>query len=273
MKYLIFMNMVIISLIVFGLTQLFYYRKNRVSWNMHSHIHQMMIKSKWKQFNYERISLLMKQYGVEYMFHKKAAPAYYIICKMMTALLMGVLATSEQIYALIPIFGVFGFYIPDILLKLSNSNDNDRMLSDIKTIYDTLKIQTKAGVFLTNALTECYLGVKNKRLKTALLELLNKIIAKNDIETAINEFNMLFKNSFIDTLCIVIKQSLESGQSVQVLSDISSQLTDIQHVLALKEKAKLERKIEVLQLFVFVGILAICVFALGIQLMDSLTGF
>ena len=45
----------------------------------------------------------------------------------------------------------------------------------------TLKIQTKAGVFLSYSLSECYLIVKNARLKAAMLEMTNKIVIKNDV--------------------------------------------------------------------------------------------
>ena len=47
-----------------------------------------------------------------------------------------------------------------------------------------------------------------------------KIVIKNDIESAVIEFNKCFENSYIDTLCVTIKQSLESGKSVQILEDL-----------------------------------------------------
>jgi len=105
------------------------------------------------------------------------------------------------------------------------------------------------------------------------LELNNQILMKKDIESAIDMFNVRFKNSYIDTFCIVIRQSLKSGKSIQILEDLSTQVTDIQQAVARKEKARLEGKIEVLQLLVFIGVLAVCMYSLAIELGGALLGF
>lgn len=50
------------------------------------------------------------------------------------------------------------------------------MLNDIRLIYDTLKIQSKSGVYITDILSECQLLVQMPRLKKALMELTMKFI-------------------------------------------------------------------------------------------------
>ena len=65
------------------------------------------------------------------------------------------------------------------------------MMPDIKVIYDTLRIQTKAGVFINEALGQCYLKVRNERLKEALLILNGKLIRDKDIETSFHSISMI----------------------------------------------------------------------------------
>ncbi|WP_343246767.1 hypothetical protein [Diplocloster hominis] len=223
-------------------------------------------------FRYDRIQDYLEHYGVTYMFPGKADPVSYLAVKGFFALLC--LAAGLQIH---PVIGLLllpvGFQAPDGFIRLSNNQDNDEMMADIKNVYDTLRIQTKAGVYLTYSLSECYLAVENGRLKAALLTLTNRIVAKSDITNALDEFHGKFENKYIDILCMILQQSLESGRTVQVLEDVSSQLTDMQHAIHMKEKEKLDRKIQVLQLLIFVGIMGVCLLGLGTEIMDSIILF
>ena len=223
-------------------------------------------------FRYDRIQDYLEHYGVTYMFPGKADPISYLAVKGLFALLC--MAAGLQIH---PVIGLLllpvGFQAPDGFIRLSNNQDNDEMLADIKNVYDTLRIQTKAGVYLTHSLSECYLAVESERLKAALLTLTNRIVAKSDITHALEEFHEKFENKYIDILCMILQQSLESGRTVQILEDVSSQLTDMQHAIHMKEKEKLDRKIQVLQLLIFVGIMGVCLLGLGTEIMDSIILF
>lgn len=237
---------------------------------------QRLKKTKLDYFNYDRLNRYLSQNGIDFMFEHKINPVTFVFIK--TALSLLFLAVAFKLggeWSLIfGVLGIFiGFFFPDLIIKISNDSDNETMMNDIKEIYDTLKIQTKAGVFLTYSLSECYLAVNSRRLKMALLELNNKILAKKDVETALDEFNMQFDNRYLDTFCIVLKQSLQSGQSVQILADLSVQMTDIQRGINLKEKEKLDRRIQILQLLIFLGLIAICLYGLGVEVMDSLLQF
>lgn len=105
-----------------------------------------------------------------------------------------------------------GFFIPDIYAKVSNNSDNEKILLDIRGIFDTIRIKTEGGMFLTSAIMECYKNTRNRRLKQALFEMNAQIIAKNDIRETVDVFNSKFKNKYIDTLCVILKQSLEAGK-------------------------------------------------------------
>ena len=230
---------------------------------------RILKKSKLNYFNYHSIQKFLKTRGAVYMFGEMATPVTFLLAKLLAFLLLFMVGISFNSIPAGLILGVLGFFMPDILLNISNSMDNDTMLSDIKCIYDTLRIQTKAGVFLSASLCECYLAVKNRRLKSALLELTNDISTRREIDDALERFNEKFDFGQIDIFCIVIRQSMESGRSVKVLEDLSLQMNDLQHAINMKEKEALDRKVQVIELMLFVGLLAVTVYSLGVEVISS----
>ena len=234
---------------------------------------RILKKSKLNYFQYDSIETFLNTKGAVYMFGTIANPVIYMLIKTLAFLLLFMTGVSVGGFALAFLLGITGFFLPDILLTVSNSADNDAMLGDIKCIYDTLRIQTKAGVFLSASLSECYLAVRNRRLKSALLELTNDISTRRDIDDALERFNEKFECGQIDIFCIVIRQSMESGRSVKVLEDLSLQMNDLQHAINIKEKEALDRKVQVIELLIFIGLLAVTVYSLGVEVMSSILVF
>lgn len=230
---------------------------------------RILKKSKLNYFNFHSIQKFLKTRGAVYMFGEMATPVTFLLVKLLAFLLLFMVGISFNSVPAGLILGVIGFFMPDILLNVSNSIDNDTMLSDVKCIYDTLRIQTKAGVFLSASLCECYLAVKNRRLKSALLELTNEISTRRKIDDALERFNEKFDFGQIDIFCIVIRQSMESGRSVKVLEDLSLQMNDLQRAINMKEKEALDRKVQVIELMLFVGLLAVTVYSLGVEVISS----
>ncbi len=231
---------------------------------------RILKKSKVSYFKYETIQNFLNSKGAVFIFGDLATPVTYMILKTLLMLLAFLAGMSEESALIGIIAGIFGFFVPDILLNISNNVDNDTMLSDIRCIYDTLRIQTKAGVFLSVSLSECYLAVRNGRLKSALLELTNDINTRRDIDDALERFNQKFDFGQIDIFCIVIRQSMESGKSVKVLEDLSMQMNDLQRAINLREKEALDKKVQILELLIFVGLIAVTVYSLGVEVMSSM---
>lgn len=234
---------------------------------------RILKKSKLNCFKYDSIQKFLTNKGAVFMFGEAANPVTFLVLKIFAFLLLVMVGISFDSIVVGILLGIFGFFMPDILLTLSNSMDNDAMLSDIKCIYDTLRIQTKAGVYLSSSLCECYLAVKNRRLKSALLELTNDISTRRDMEDALERFNEKFDCGQIDIFCIVIRQSLESGRSVKVLEDLSLQMNDLQKAINAKEKEALDRKVQVIELLLFVGLLAVTVYSMGVEVLSSIMIF
>ena len=246
---------------------------SKVSDAGNDYVGKILKKSKLNYFQYDSIETFLNTKGAVYMFGTIANPVIYMLIKTLAFLLLFMTGVSVGGFALAFLLGITGFFLPDVLLTVSNSADNDAMLGDIKCIYDTLRIQTKAGVFLSASLSECYLAVRNRRLKSALLELTNDISTRRDIADALERFNEKFDCGQIDIFCIVIRQSMESGRSVKVLEDLSLQMNDLQHAINMKEKEALDRKVQVIELLIFIGLLAVTVYSLGVEVMSSILVF
>ena len=234
---------------------------------------RILKKSKLNYLKYDSIQKFLNTKGATYMFGEVANPVNYMLIKSLVLLLLFMVGMSLEGIIVGVLLGLTGFFLPDILLTVSNSSDNDAMLEDIKCVYDTLRIQTKAGVFLTASLSECYLAVRNRRLKSALLELTNDISTRREIDDALERFNEKFDCGQIDIFCIVIRQSMENGRSVKVLEDLSLQMNDLQRAINMKEKEALDRKVQIIELLIFMGLLAVTVYSLGVEVISSVLVF
>ena len=223
-----------------------------------SFITNRMKKSKNDNFNFDEVEAYINKTGFKYMTNDKIGPVGFILIKVGIATLCFTVGITLNVIAG-PVLGLFGYFLLDLILKLSNDNDNEKMLQDIKGIYDTLRIQTKAGVYITAVLSECYLVAENKRLKHALLKLTSDIIAKNDMETSLENFRSRFSNEYINTLAIIIKQSMQTGSASKMFEDIRDQISDIEAALVLQEKQRIARNITIVQVMLYASIILVSI--------------
>lgn len=222
-----------------------------------------------KSFNYDAVEQYINSSGLAYMANYKMTPLMYIVLRIVLALFLMILGLQFNLFAglaLLPI-GYFGL---DFIINMSDKADNDKMLADIEDVYDTLRIQTKAGVYITSVLTDCYLVVKNKRLKSAFLKLTSDIAAKNDIDTALDDFRGKFRNEYIDTLVIIIKQSMQTGQAAKMFDDIREQIADIDAAMLINEKNSINSKIIFVQMIIYVAIIVVAVYITFISITNGL---
>lgn len=152
-------------------------------------------------------------------------------------------------------------FAPRLLIRVMNMRDNEKMLSEIKLVYHALEMQIRAGVYVTDALAECYGSVQNRRLKQALLDLAGDITMRADITEALDSFRGKFDNRYIDALCVTILQALESGQAVELLGDIAEQVKDMESAVLGRRKNALDRSITLYQLGILAAMLGMVIYA------------
>lgn len=209
---------------------------------------------------YRRTEMWLKKNGADFHYGKWMSPTAYLALKIVLAFLgMLVLSGLSPGYGFF--LGVILFFLPGWMLSYLNRRDNLQLLPEIKLVYHSLEIQIRAGVYVMDAMAECYASVQEGRLRHALLELAGDIVMKADIYEALECFHGKFDNRYIDSLCITILQALESGQAVELLGDISEQIKDMEAVVLERKKGALDRSITFYQLGVLAAVMGVVIYA------------
>ena len=233
-------------------------------------------KSKSNYFSRENLTAIMSKYGLMHMVRDyNLEPSTFIIIKLIFSLLAGIAmlvsVPTILLKIILAVAGViFGFFIPDLILKASNHSDNVKMQEDIITIYNILKIHAKAGVHITDSLIECQRSVAEPRLKEALLEMNNTIVAgQTTMADAVDNFNARFDNEQIDNLSVIIKQTFKTGKSEEILMDVTKQIEDANKIHTQNSEDTLKRKASLVQVVYFMAISGIALYLAAMQMMVS----
>lgn len=221
---------------------------------------------------YQRKAKWLARNGGTFHYGKSMTPARFLAIRLVLgALGMTALGTVSWEYGLAAC--VVLFFLPAALLLYLNSKDNERLLPELKLIYHALEIQIRAGVYVTDALAECYGSVQERRLRNALLELAGDIVMKADIYDALDKFQGKFDNRYVDSLCVTVLQALESGQAVELLADIGEQIKDMEETVLERKKGALDRSITFYQLGILAMVLAIALYACVTYMSGAAAGF
>lgn len=209
---------------------------------------------------YQKRTKWLQRNGACFHYGTRVEPLRFLVLELSLGL-TGI-AVGNKIHIIVGLAAFGGmFFLPSGLLVMLNKRDNERMLPEIKLVYHALEIQTRAGVYVTDALAECYGSVTERRLKSALLELAGDIVLQADIVASLDKFQGKFDNPYIDSLCLTILQALESGQAVELLRDIGEQIKDMEQVVLERRKAGLDRGVTFCQLGVLAVLLGVALYA------------
>ena len=220
---------------------------------------------------YMRTKLWLDKNGSAYHYGSWLDPGRYLALRIAFSLL-GLLLVSTVSREVGVIVAVLLFFLPGMLLVYLNGRDNERLLPELKLVYHALEIQIRAGVYVTDALAECYGSVREPRLREALLALAGDIVMKADIFDALERFQGKFDNRYVDALCITLLQALESGQALELLGDIGEQIKDMEHAVLERKKASLDRNITFYPLGVLAVVLGIALYACVTYLFSAASG-
>lgn len=208
-------------------------------------------RMKKNERKYTEKRLYLSQIGVNYLMKRTVLPEEYFLFRVSLAIGIGILGMLIFSIGMGILFGFLGYCLPETVLQKNNEKNNKKMLRDVKVIYDTIQIKTQGGMFLTDAISECYRNVANPRLKRALYEMSGKMIMNHDLEATIDEFNLKFKDKYIDNLCIILKQALDSGKTVEIMESVQDQMADMQEVIAMQARNKAKRQVFFVEVLIF----------------------
>ena len=221
---------------------------------------------------YERTAHFLEENGARFHLGVKVDPLAFLLLRMGLSLAGFVVFVGFSVPAAC-LAAVSFYFLPVALLMYLNRRDNLNMLSDIKLVYHSLEIQTRAGVYVTDALAESYGSVREGRLKQALLELAGDLVMRANFEEALARFQGKFDNRYLDSLCLILLQATQSGQSVDLLSDLSEQIKDMEAALLSQKKEALDRSVTFYQLGILVAIMGVVLYACVTQMFAAANGF
>ncbi|MBO4980982.1 MAG: type II secretion system F family protein [Lachnospiraceae bacterium] len=220
-----------------------------------------LLREKGRQSTwYRRQEQWLKRKGASFHFGGWVNPAGFLALRGLAGLLgFAVGSCVSAGYGILG--GVLLYMLPTVLVEYLDKKDNERMLSEIKLVYHTLAMQIRAGIHVTDALAECYAGVREPRLYQAFLDLAGAIAMKGDVFRALEELQSGMDNRYIDSLCITVLQALESGQAVELLNDIGEQIRDMEGTMLERRKNRLDRSLTFYQLGILAAVLCVALYA------------
>lgn len=218
-----------------------------------------MMKQFLKQCRQE-IEAFLKAYGADAMSEivifrnvwnfLAASTGSAIICGFMGA----------QFHWMAGVLGLFaGSFGPAALLWLSDRRDNDIVLKDLKWLYETITVQLQAGLHIHQALQESEALMRNKRLRKALHTLTEQLMLGQDMTAALTNFEESFHNRYINSFSLILRQMQDSGYAVKLLEDIRLQMEEMERTQLIRKKETLEMQLQMFQMLLFIGILALVI--------------
>lgn len=230
-----------------------------------------LLHEKKRFFDYQETNLFLLEHGAAEHFGKWIDPVKYLAIRLCVAAIGFIIGIRYHPFLAFAGVGI-GYQLPVILLLYLNNKDNDRMTPQIQTLYSLLQVQIHAGVPMADALAESYQSFPAGRLKNALQDFSGTLYL-GSFDRALEDFNHKFDNGFIDSLCVILLQARESGQAMDLLRDISKQITDMQAALQLKKKEKLNQLTTFCLLGIMAAMIGLALYAFAGQMYSAVGSF
>lgn len=176
--------------------------------------------------------------------------------------LLGDLLAGCGVAALLVITEIF-------VLVAIDQKSNKEMLDDISFLYDATAIQLTSHIYVAQAVANCLVYIRSKRLKQALTQLCSSISLGGDVRTATKDFSEKFHNEYLDTFCNVIVQiTAETGEAGRLIEDMAKQLTALKETNFASRKKATENKLQLCIIGIFI-VFTVLIFFLCVA---SMTG-
>lgn len=270
MNTAIFITQIVIAVFAFGAVIIITmkYRPEKAVIKAYERVDGRLRVAKKGFFNYEKTNQFLSSHGAAYHYGEKMTPLKFIFTKIAVAIICFAIGAYWHIFASVVLM-VLGYNLPSLVLIYEDKQDNKRMLPQIQGLYHILQEQIRAGVYVTDALSECYRGIESGRLKKGLEYLSGELLLQKPFVESMEKFQSKFNNPALESLCIILIQAQESGQSMELLADMSSQIRDMQATLLIQKKEKLIRVETLCLMGIFAAVLAVILYACIGTMMSS----
>lgn len=228
-------------------------------------VSEKLTDSKLGYFNKDRIEKFLKMNGVKISLSAEK----YILIKFLLSISATFALYQRFTLTIGLVVGFAMFFLVDVAILLQNKSQDAEIITSLSDVCDSLRIQLKGEVHITDALTECYLLTKNKRLKRAFERVESSMYLEHDLEKSLLDFRENFNNKYIDSFVITILQSEKSGKINQAMQDLASSFNEISRVLDNKRERRISSKLELLIISLVMWIAAVACYAIVVYLMKN----
>ena len=126
------------------------------------------------------------------------------------------------------LFGLAGFSLPDIMIKIQKNAEKKQIHIDLLNIVECIKVQMSSNIPLIIALKNTPELCKNKKLKNALYDMyLEYELNGYSLMSSINKMKNTFKILEINMFLAAIEQQVKYGQAFETYENL---------IIILKEK-------------------------------------
>lgn len=249
----IFLAQIFITLLVAGIIFMIYIKMTRDAKKVLENAGKKLEKS--KMFNYESKLRKLKSQGALARNPKLANPSYYLVIHLLFALVIGFAGFLFNKPLIIPL-AILGWFVPDFIFSSQAKSEEKELMNDSLTLCNMLISQIRGGAYIGSAIAACKDLVQNKRLKACLNQFyIDTATGQKTLLEATDELESNFAQSNIQTLCMIIRQSEQTGKSVDILNDLNKQIADTQEEIYQSDKEKLNRQMTIGILVLFADII------------------
>lgn len=127
------------------------------------------------------------------------------------------------------LYGIGGFFIPDILIWLGGKKRQERILNELPEMIDFLKKSLASGIQMPEAFASLTMRVKGP-LQEEVIRLSAHYNLTMDLEGTLNEFSKRVELDAVDNMILALKQGEHTGKVKTLLGQQSEMLkTSLQH--------------------------------------------
>lgn len=164
---------------------------------------------------YDKLKLKVRKSGYRSIY----APVVYLFAKIIVPIIIVIIGfVLNRFQMAMGILGALIVYTTiEIFMNMKKRDLNMRFRKYIYKIYRYLHNQVSSGVMVSDAIKTVYKVVQDKQIQKTLIELSARYALTSNIEDSLEVFYSTFGNEEVETLCLAIKQGIDTGDNKDIL--------------------------------------------------------
>lgn len=91
------------------------------------------------------------------------------------------------------------------------------------------------------------------------------------MDSVLYQFEQSFRNHYISSFCLILRQMRHSGYGVKLLEDIRLQIEEMERMQLKKKREWLEMQLQLFQMLLFIGVLVLVMYGCVLAAFQNLS--